>query len=317
MPSSISSFEITRKKSALDRFTIVLLATVLLTLVSVEAITRIAFDRVSKVQIREMSQRRALLTVKEAPATDDPSVLVLGNSLMLDGTDVQLLRREMQPKYTPVPYFVLGTEYYDWFYALRRLFAEGVRPRYVVLGLSPNQLGSTYIRGDYSSRYLFLAVDLPAIARQTGMDLTTTSGFILAHFSEAYSTRDVTRGFLMGRFLPQVEELLHNRLGTGKAPEFDREKLRSLAAQRLVALDQLCRDNGARFILVIPPTSQKGDNVVQGVGREKSIPVLVPVPSPDFDASDYQADGFHLNEKGAEIFTARLSKDLLSILPGL
>ena len=317
MPSSISNSEATGQKLALDRFTVTLLAVVLLSLVLPEAVTRLGFDRISKVQLRETGQRQVLLTIRDSTGIDDPSVAVLGNSLMLDGTDVQRMKDEMQPRYTTVPYFVLGTEYYDWYYALKRLFEEGMRPRYVVLGLSPNQLTSTYIRGDYSARYLFRAADLPAVARQTHMDLTTASGFVLAHFSEAYGTRDVIRGFLMGRLLPNVEELLHNRLTRIQPPDLDQQKLRILASERLLALHQLCRENGTHFVLVIPPTSQKGGQIIQEVGAEKGIPVIVSVREGEFDASNYQADGFHLNEKGSVIFTERLSKDLLSILPQL
>ena len=57
-----------------------------------------------------------------------------------------------------MPYFVLATEYYDWLFGLKRLFAEGVRPRFVVLGLSPNQLASPRFHGDYSAQYLFEAI---------------------------------------------------------------------------------------------------------------------------------------------------------------
>ena len=225
MPSSISNSESAGQAIRLDRFTITLLALVVVSLLTVELLTRVAFDRTSKVQVREVAQRKSLMTVKDS-GVGDPRVAVLGNSLMLSGVDVPLLTQKLEPNYTPVPYFVLGTEYYDWYYGLKRLFAEGVRPRYVLLGLSPNQLVSTYTRGDYSARYLFLAGDLPTVARQTHMDLTTASGFMLSHFSEAYSTREITRGFLMSRFLPQVGELLHNRLGATHAPDIDDATLR-------------------------------------------------------------------------------------------
>jgi hypothetical protein len=313
MPSSTSNSE-KHNRVRLDRFTITLLATVLVAMVSVEAVTRIAFDRTSKVQIREVAQRNTLFAVRDLAGVDDPHVAVLGNSLMLNGVEVPHLMEKLEPTYTPVPYFVLGTEYYDWFYALKRLFAEGVRPRYVVLGLSPNQLASTYTRGDYSARYLFRAADLPTVARQTHMDLTTASGFVLAHFSEAYSTREATRGFLMGRLLPQVGELLHSRLGTTRAADLDQITLRRIASERVPALDHLCRANGARFFLVIPPSNQKGEEIIQQVGRENGIPVLVPVPSQEFDTTDYGADGFHMNEKGARIFTSRLAENLLEML---
>jgi len=35
----------------------------------------------------------------------------------------------------------------------------------------------------------------------------------------------------------------------------------------------------------------------------------------EFDASYFQTDGFHLNEKGSQIFTARLAANLREVLP--
>jgi hypothetical protein len=314
MPLSTSSSDTVQKHAGLDRFTVVILITVFLTMVFCEALTRVGFDRVSKVQRKEIAQRRALLTVKDSDASQDVHIAVVGNSLMLEGVDVPLLDGKLEPKVEPAPYFVLAAEYYDWYFGLKRLFAEGVRPRYVLLGLSPNQLASTHTRGDYSARYLFQASDLPAIARQTHMDATTASDFMLAHFSEYYSTREIMRGFVMGRMLPGVGELLHARLGTVRAPTIEDSTLKRLAAERLQALDQLCKANGSRFMLVIPPSYQEGAETIAHVGKEVGVTVLVPVEYAELDATDYNPDGFHLNEKGARIFTTRLAAALLEQL---
>src|SRR5208337_619075 len=108
---------------------------------------------------REISERRALLSVRDDGESQDPHVVLIGNSLMLEGIDGPLLRAQLNPRYVPVPYFVLGTNYYDWFFGLRRLFAEGMRPEYIVIGLSPNQLASSDVRGDISARYLIQQSD--------------------------------------------------------------------------------------------------------------------------------------------------------------
>src|SRR5580704_3923552 len=142
MPSSISSSNRSLGQVRMDRFTIALLCTVFALLALTEAASVVGFDRTSKVQRRELSQRRTLMGVHDSEADDDPHIAVLGNSLMLEGVDVSLLRAKIEPMYIPVPYFVLATNYYDWFFGLKRLFAEGMRPRYVLLGLSPNQLAT-------------------------------------------------------------------------------------------------------------------------------------------------------------------------------
>ena len=166
MPSSISSSDHSLRHARIDRFTIALLCTAFALLALTEAVSVLSFDRTSKVQRRELSERRTLLGVRDPEASEDPHVAVLGNSLMLEGVDVSLLRAKIEPIYIPVPYFVLGTNYYDWFFGLKRLFAEGMRPRYVLLGLSPNQLAAPGVKGDYSARYLFQQSDLIDVVRE-------------------------------------------------------------------------------------------------------------------------------------------------------
>jgi hypothetical protein len=83
-----------------------------------------------------------------------------------------------------------------------------------------------------------------------------------------------------------------------------------LTAERLSAVNELCRANGSQFVLVIPPTDQKGSDTISVVGKELGIPVLVPVADGVLDQSFYQADGFHLNEMGAQFFTLQLATEL-------
>jgi hypothetical protein len=256
-----------------------------------------------------------LLAVHDNGPNADLHVAFLGNSLMLDGVDMPLVNATLNPRYVPVPYFVLGTNYYDWFFGLRRLFAEGMRPEYVVLGLSPDQLASSDLRGDITARYMVQQADLLDVVRQTHMGATRGSEFILAHYSEFYSTRDVTRGFVMSRVLPSVGELLHGRYASVRDPDIDTPILKQVASSRLAALDNLCRSNGARLLFVVPPTYQKGAGTILDVGKERGISVFVPVKDDEFDQSDFQSDGIHMNEKGSRIFTERLMESLNEELP--
>ncbi|MFZ0743839.1 MAG: hypothetical protein WAM85_05505 [Terracidiphilus sp.] len=280
-----------------------------------EGVSRASFDSTSKVQRREVSERRALLAVRDTAANADPHIAILGNSLMLEGTDLSLLKAKLNPVYIPVPYFVLGTNYYDWYFGLKRLFAEGTRPRYVLLGLSPNQLATTDLRGDISARYMVQQSDLLEIVRKTHMNATNASEFLLSHYSEYYSTRDITRGFVMSRVLPSVGELLHSGYASFRDPEIKKSVLEPLAADRLAALDLLCRANGSQFLLVVPPTYQKGQETIAAAGSKRGITVLLPVNEQEFDASYYQSDGFHMNDKGAQVFTTRLAAALNGALP--
>jgi hypothetical protein len=298
----------------MTRFTIALLGTAVALLLGLEVLTDCRFDSTSKVQRREVAQRRILLAVKDTNSASPSHVAVLGNSLLLEGVDVQLLTKQTEAQVIPVPYFVLATDYYDWYFGLKRLFAEGMRPRYVLLGLSPNQLASSHTRGEYSAHYLFRGEDLIEIAQKTRMDTTATSSFMLAHISKYYSTRQITRTYVLNRVLPDVTQLLHDTVGAGHDPAIPEATLKTLAADRLMSLDALTRANGAQFILVVPPTYQSGADTIAQVGKDLGIPVLIPVPDQEFDASFFQSDGLHLNEKGATVFTYKLAADLRSAL---
>jgi lysophospholipase L1-like esterase len=298
----------------MNRLTIALLGTALALLLAVEALTIRAFDRTSKVQRREIAQRRALLAVNDTNTTRPSHIAVLGNSLLLDGLNVQILTEQTEAEAIPVPYFVLATDYYDWYFGLKRLFAEGMRPRYVLLGLSPNQLASSRTRGEYSAHYLFRGQDLIEVVQKTHMDATTASSFLLAHISKFYSTRQITRNYILGRLLPDVAGLLHEKLGAFRDPAIPEATLTALATNRLKSLDELCRANGAQFMLVVPPTYQSGSETIAHAGKELGIAVLMPVSKGELDESFFQSDGIHLNEKGAIIFTNRLADGLRTAL---
>jgi len=317
MRSFIFSSDNGDASARLDLFTIGLLLTSLAAVVVTEGISIIAVDRTSKVLRAETAQRRALVSVRDGAVSETSHIAVLGNSLLLNGINVPLLAEKIEPKFSAVPYFVLGAEYYDWFYGLRRLFSEGMRPKFVLLGLSPSQLVSPNTRGDFSARYLFQGRDLLAIIRETHMDPTSASGFVLAHFSEFYSTREMMRASLINWLLPNVGELLHNKLSVNRAPEIQKAILRQLGGKRLTALDHLCRANGSVFILVIPPTYEAGAETIAEIGREQNQPVLIPIASQHLDATFYQSDGYHLNERGATIFTSRLAENLLERMVSL
>ena len=130
-----------------NHLTIVLLSTVVVMLAGIECVTVVGFDRTSRVQRKQVAQRELLRTVRDSATGGTAHIAVLGNSLALEGVDVPLLAANVETKAVPVPYFVLGTLYYDWYYGLKRLYAEGIRPRYVLLGLSPNHLASPSSRG--------------------------------------------------------------------------------------------------------------------------------------------------------------------------
>src|SRR2546428_3426926 len=80
------------------------------------------YRRVSRQYVEAVSSR-------PAKAGEPVSVLMVGNSLLLDGVDVPRLEASTSGSLRIYPIFLEYSAYYDWLYALRRLFRQGARPQ--------------------------------------------------------------------------------------------------------------------------------------------------------------------------------------------
>jgi hypothetical protein len=279
-------------------------------------VTRVGFDRVSKLQQRMRHERTALdldFSRDLGGRSGRPSILLAGNSLLLEGVDFDELRHALSSRGRAYRYIVTQTVYFDWYYGLRRLFAEGVRPTYLLFGMSSSHLVRSSIRGDYSAYYLF---DLPGLLEYSyrqHTDLTTASSLVFAHFSKLYSVRSEIRATLVEKLLPSYADALHTISSRANEPALG-QPLESAAAQRLRELDQLCRSNGVRLIFILPPTDSISEHPILAAGRRAGVSVLLPL-SRSALADDQFSDGFHLNQRGRAVFTRALIANLLPLLP--
>jgi len=279
-------------------------------LAGVEFVTRLGFDRISRLQRRIWEERRQALRISSNPGR--PTILVAGNSLVEAAIDVPMLRQALGPSTDIHRYIVEQTTYFDWYYGLRRMFREGMRPAYVLIGFPASNLNSSAIRGDYSAYYLFDARGVIDYARAQRLDLTTSSSLLFAHYSSFYATRAEIRAFLMGKTFPAYGAALHN-LTVRPAPPDTEEHVAWLATPRLRALDELTRGYGAKLIFVVIPTGQPGEQGIVTAGKNSGTAALLPLPTGTLNASDF-ADGFHLNARGRAIFTKALAGELETYL---
>jgi hypothetical protein len=240
------------------------------------------------------------------------SVLVAGNSLLLQGVDFPELQQESGPELDLRRAVVEGTFYLDWYYGLRHMFAEGARPDAVVLVLNPIQLTSGAAGGDYTAHFLVDRSDLLQFAKDTGADRNRMSSLALANLSFFYGARAEIRTWVLGQILPDLSSLTHSfnsapRLPAGSA-------LRELATQRLIQLRELCRNHGAELVFVIPPSNEDmGTATVLQAAADLGVQTLIPIAPGVLPLSDY-SDRFHLNAKGAGKFTPALAAGLRQVL---
>lgn len=272
------------------------------------------FPRISRVQSRINAEQRDVLALRSGSGV--PTVLFVGNSLFEKGIDIQQMGSELTG-FNVKRYVISDTSYDDWFFGLRRLFAEGVRPQTVVVGLSAPQLTVNRIEGDLSANMLIRASDLPVVGRELALSNTALSNLYFAHFSAFYGTRTQFRKWLLGKVLPDIDLLgAAIRPPTRTLPNAATVEVR--ATERLRAMNELCQKNGSRLILVVPPAPDHGaDAIVAAVeeaGRKTGVSVLVPV-RPGVMPPEMFSDGFHLNSSGATQFTSILAAELKHSIP--
>jgi lysophospholipase L1-like esterase len=237
-------------------------------------------------------------------------VLMVGNSLLLHGVQLDRLREMTSTQMRIYPIFLEATGYYDWLYALRRLFRQGAKPQVVVVGVGVNYFLSNGIRQDYAPMLFFDARDTLALASDLQLDRTATSNLVLAHASTFWDTRTAIRMQILNHIVPHLEDLFLFLSPRPGIPE--RHDLEEKTTLRLARMRELCDSYGAKLILLLPPTLSSEGAVAEmtRAARSVGVDVSVPINPAALSARFYQRDGLHLNRDGAVLFTAALAKDL-------
>lgn len=306
MPSFISSSD---RGAALCGLLIVACATLS---VVFEIASRSLLTSHSETYARVSQQYQDALKARPVTAGVPLPVLMVGNSLLLDGVDVARLQQLTSARMRVYPIFLEATGYYDWFYGLQRLFREGSRPQVVVLGIGADTFVSNSLRQDYVPLLLFDLQDSLNVASDLKMDRSETTNLLLAHASVFWDTRSVIRGQILQRVVPGYPDLVTLLKPPPASPtSIDFTEVANLRLQRL---RELCRAYGAKLIVLIPPTPTSADAVrrLTSLTARVGIQVLVPLDPANLPSRYYRADELHLNSAGAALFTSALA----TALPG-
>jgi hypothetical protein len=239
-----------------------------------------------------------------------PCVLMVGNSLLLHGVELDRLRERTGSRMHIYPIFLEATGYYDWLYGLRRLFREGARPQVVVVGVGVNYFLESDVRQDYAPMLFFDARDTLALASDLHLDRTATSNLLLAHSSTFWDTRSAIRTQILSHLVPHLEDVfsrVYLKPDIPKGREFE-----EIAIPRLQRMRELCEVHGAKLILLVPPTLSSESAVAEmaDTAHAVGVDVSIPIDPATLSANFYQRDGMHLNREGAVLFTSALAKDL-------
>ena len=305
MRSSISGF-----KSRALTYAVALAGICAILIVALEIFSAYLLRHHSVTYARISRQYDEALKVRPAPPGEPPTVLMVGNSLLLHGVELDRLQKLTSARMRIYPIFLEATGYYDWLYALRRLFGQGARPQVVVVGVGVNYFLENGVRQDYAPMLFFDAGDTLDVASDLRLDRTATSNLLLAHSSNFWDTRSVIRTQILNRVVPHLEELfllVNTRPAVPEGREFE-----EISIPRLRRLRKLCEAHGAKFILLVPPTlsSESVVSEMAYAAHAAGVDVSVPIDPAALSAKFYQRDGMHLNPDGALLFTSALAKDL-------
>lgn len=310
MPSSISDSD----RQIATRAIVVLLVALSGYFCALEAVTRVAFPRIN--HIWRTIEADHLRAVSLRPDATDKSItmLIVGNSYLEVGVNRDNLQEEIAPNFSVAYLPMSGTSYLDWNFGLRRLFAEGSRPAIVGVCLSTRDLLSDTTYGGSFANSLMLKRDIFQVQQESHLDNTAASEYLLANFSSWMGHRGEIHNWLLRKSAPNINDLvIHFKPKNRALPPT--EEILAKALPRLRLLNELCRQNGSRFFLLIPPTRDVNDasNELQAAAAKEGLLVVLPFQHAELP-EDVFVDGAHLNPQGAALFTARLGPTLLQSL---
>ncbi|HKW89265.1 MAG TPA: hypothetical protein VJN21_10975 [Candidatus Acidoferrales bacterium] len=301
-------------KSPAGAYAKILIAICAIVVIGLEMTSDYLLKHNSPTYARISRQYAAALKVRPAAPGEPPSVIMVGNSLLLHGVEVDRLRGLTGSEMRIYPIFLEATGYYDWLYGLRRLFDRGAKPDVVILGVGVSYFLKNSVREDYTPMVFFDLGDAWAAASDMHLDRTEASNLLLAHSSIFWDTRSSIRTQVLNHAIPHLQDLfalINQRPAIPDGKQFD-----AVAIPRLRRLRALCDANGVKLILLVPPTLLPGNSIdeMAVAARATGVDVSVPIDPRMLSAKDFELDGMHLNAEGAILFTAALARDLQGLI---
>lgn len=292
----------------------ILLAAMFLYACALEVTTRLAFPRINHIWRTLRTDHLTAISLHPSAQQNSATMLMVGNSYLEVGVNRQNLQREIAPTYSIAYLPMSGTSYLDWYFGLRKLFAEGSRPSIVGVCLSTRDLLSDNTYGESFAHALMLRSDLLRVKKESHLDNTMASDYFFDSLSSWMGHRDEIHNWLLRKAAPGMSDL-SSYLKPKNPPLPPSDVILAKALPRLRQLNELSQQYGARFFLLIPPTMDVRDasKEIQQAAAKEGILVLLPFQHAELPETAF-IDGAHLNPQGAQLFTERLGPTLLQSL---
>jgi len=313
MHSFIFSFD--ADSAAYHRATKALLAAIVVVCALFEGFARFGLPRVSKLIERVENERQAAIATRQRSDGNRKNVVFVGNSLLLWAVDLFSLQFRGSGQFRYSRFVMENTQYWDWYFGLRRLFAEGARPDAVALMLGANHWLGNSVEGEFFSYTLLRPADIFLLREKLELDRTSASNYFFASWSAWLGTRSIVRKNFLRLLFPDIELFTRKLAGDRAYPESGVAFQQALL--RLRELKAVCEARGVPLVVVLHPTLAKLEpfEPIREAAVAAGVPVVAPVHM-EYPRSLY-VDGFHLNTVGMQKFTqdlmSPLEKELVAV----
>jgi hypothetical protein len=278
-------------------------------LMGLELGSPLILNRFSNIERRVESEASAAHTLRSFTPDGRPTVLLTGNSLLLEGVQLDALRANLAAQAEVSRLAIEQTQYFDWYFGLRRMLQEGSHPSMIVISLATDQFASRLSLDESFAHRQLSARDLALAVREMKVDKTSASTYLFAHFSNWLADKGFLRQDVLILLVPHFRELAA-RIADHGAHIHDPGVLLAMAQQRLPELHELAQTYGVKIVLLVPPTLRSDHSLeIKQLGDTIGVLVWVLSAPGEFPRSLFR-DGFHLNSQGSEIFTTRLANQI-------
>ena len=241
-------------------------------------------------------------------------VLIVGNSLLGTGINIEELRAALQSEASIKRMLIENTAYTEWFYGTQYLMRHEADCDFLVLVLSERQLATGRHIGEYFAYELMDPTDIVLAVHETRANADVASNLLLTKCSAFWGLRRGVRQWALEATIPRVD-LLAGVFAPAARDTLRADAIFPVVVRRLERLARAAENHRARLVLVIPPALSGAETVaaVERAGRQVGVPVLVPLRPGALPRADF-SDGMHLTPEGARFFTEHLAVALRELV---
>lgn len=243
-------------------------------------------------------------------------VLVLGNSLVRDGVNTDILEAEMKAQGVGSIHlervYLMNTIVNDWYYAFKHHFVDtGRLPGVLVLCFSNNHLEDGSIQRPLVARYYSGPRDIPEIFSKDVKDFDGRIDFLLSAYSASFTHRTNVERRALDTVIPHYRETATriNSALTGEARE--RSPDHQPTYRRLEQLIRMAQDHGVRVVLVAMPVESPYEiNSQLRRAAETAGAAFIDSRAAEGLSKESYVDGMHMTGDGAAIYSRSLARQL-------